>query len=240
MNRASKLFTTYDSWNKAYYNPNIFYAIKIKNELIPFKNKTDKGVFIYGVGYKKINKLKIIDVPVIDSRTNLTEYLNLYGEKCLYFGLTSQILGGNDCCWTSIQYEFQAMVYVGIDKWIDFVDKFNTLKSEIVKIYLDKYGVNPYLDMVQYTKNDVCVFRNGLFILKLNHFISYPFGRITPFLDVIKDDDALCNTNYFCKLNAKLDSDNDFPESVKDRLAFIFDESVALKYEQLLNYKFKQ
>ena len=59
MNIQNKVFTNYSDWQKAYHKNQNFNAITIDNELHPFETH-NKEVFVYGKGWNKIVKKKIV------------------------------------------------------------------------------------------------------------------------------------------------------------------------------------
>lgn len=232
----NKIFTNYSDWHRAYHKYTNFSAVEIDGILEPFENG-EKEVFIYGKGWKKLGKKKIVDVPVITDTTDLNEFLNGYGYKCLYYALTSQLLGSQDCCWTYIQAEFMSMIRVGINDWMDVLNKFNNLKKDIINISLNKWGINPYdYNKMQTSKGGRLFFREGVFAPTLKHSIA-GIIRCLPYLDAISDDDALYKTYYLCELNGdeSLLSDDNLPISVKDRITYLYNENVTAQYENLMN-----
>lgn len=236
MNIASKIFSEYTDWNEAFYKNESFNIVKIKDKFYPYKQGA-KEVFIYGVGYKRINKSKVIQTERLTELDEIKQYFDLYGADCLYYNLTNRLIGSNDCCWNAIQREFEAMVYVGFENWFAYIGGIDNLIKETTNIYLTKWWVNPYIDKVQTTKSGNVIFREDLFKIKLNHFVSYPFGRTLPFLDCIADDDRLSNTYLYCECGAKDLEQNKLPSSVKDRLTYLFNENVANEYERLMHLK---
>ena len=238
MNIQNKVFTNYSDWQKAYHKNQNFNAITIDNELHPFETH-NKEVFVYGKGWNKIVKKKIVEVPALSDNTNLNDYFIKYGENCLYYALTSQQLGSNDCCWKTIQNEFTAMVAIGIDKWLSVLERFHSLKAKIDIIYLNKWNIVPDNSKMQYTKGGVLLLNDNIFTLNFEHYISYPFLRCKPRLNPIKDDISLANTYFLCVLDANSEvylKDNEFDNtSVKQRLTMLFSEQIANEYEALMH-----
>lgn len=237
MNIQNKVFTNYSDWQKSYHKNENFNAITIDNELHPFETY-NKEISVYGKGWIKIGKKKIIEVPALTDNTNLNDYFINYGENCLYYALTSQQLGSNDCCWKTVQNEFTAMIAIGIDRWLNVLERFHNLKLKIDKIYLDKWNIVPDNSKMQYTKGGVLLLNNNIFTLNFEHYISYPF-RCKPQLNPIKDDVSLANTYFLCVLNADSEvyfKDNEFDNtSVKQRLTMLFSEQIANEYEALMH-----
>ena len=236
MNVASKIFSEYNDQNEASYKNEPFGIVKIKGNFYPC-GLNAKEVFIYGVGYKRIDKSKIIQTDRLTELDEIKQYFDLYGADCLYYNLTNKLIGNNDYCWNSIQREFEAMTYAGFINWFNYIGRINKLIAETTSIYLTKWGINPYVDKVQTTKNGNVIFRQDLFKIKLNHFVSYPFGRTLPFLDCIEDDSRLFNTYYYCECGETDLEKNKLPSSVKDRLTYLFNENVANEYELLMHLK---
>lgn len=91
---------------------------------------------------------------------------------------------------------------------------------------------------MQTIKNGNIVFRDKLFVGTLNHYLIYPF-KCLPHLDPIEDDNRLEHTYINCIGNGKWESlqetPNDFPESVKDRLTYLFGVEISLEYEALMH-----
>ena len=73
-----------------------FKAYKYKDEktkkitlypIIPSLYYSDKEIFIYGVGYKKIGR-SVVEVPVFDGDSEYwNEYIEKYGIYCLFYSI---------------------------------------------------------------------------------------------------------------------------------------------------------
>jgi hypothetical protein len=242
MNHQYKIFTNFSDWHKAYTKNVDFSAIKIDGVMQPFEKK-EKTVFVYGKGHTKINSKNVINVPSLTPQTDIKEYLQNFGPYCLYFALTGRLFNSNDCSYRDIENEFHAMLTVGIDVWIEFISKFHELFNLVNSIYQSKYGVNATNEVMQTTKQGTLLFRSGIYVPRLNHYIFYPF-KMLPTFDVIEDDKRLLHTYVCCELNKDYEhpnlKGNNFPESMKDRLSYLFNIEVATMYESLMNFGFEQ
>lgn len=55
--------------------------------IIPSLYYSDKEIFIYGVGYKKIGR-SVVEVPVFDGDSEYwNEYIEKYGIYCLFYSI---------------------------------------------------------------------------------------------------------------------------------------------------------
>jgi hypothetical protein len=237
MKLSYKIFSCFSDWHEAYLKDEPFKAVEIGGILRPIKYKTNT-VFIHGIGGKKFNKKDIVVVPQITEGINIQDYLDLYGKDCLFYTLTGRLINSNDCCYWEINAEFDCMLYFGVDKWIDYIDRVNKLIDVTKNIYIEKWGVNPYIDKVQTAKNKQCIFRQNIFKIKIKHFLR-GILRVKPYFDVIQDDLGLENTYKYLILDeplADIENDKNFPISMKDRLEYLFNEYVSNEYKSLMWY----
>ena len=56
------------------------------------------------------------------------------------------------------------MIAIGIDRWLNVLERFHNLKLKIDKIYLDKWNIVPDNSKMQYTKGGVLLLNNNSFL----------------------------------------------------------------------------
>jgi len=234
-NLQEQVFTSFSEWHSNYLKDEV-YCAKIDNEYYPLQyGIKDKDVFIYGVGRKKFLKKNVVKVEKMD---NVQSYLDKYGKHVTFFVLTNHLLNSRDCCYINLNNEFDVMLHIGVDKWIEFVSRYRKLFSDMNEVYKTKFGIVMEYDKMQTTNKGNIVFRDKIFVLSLTHYIFYPF-RCLPFLDCVSHDGLLENTYKSCVLGGNYDIDldkTDFPESVSDRLTYIFNSEISKEYENIMNY----
>jgi hypothetical protein len=161
-----------------------FYAIKYKGELHPFKDKNEKEIFIYGAGRIKIKKQSIVSVPLYSKKiSEWNTYLNEYGKRCLYYSLTGDYLGNQDCCMIRQQQEFGCIVKYGPEKFSQFALNFNAFQ----KIQRDVINALP----------DICLLYSKDMHITPRYSIVYSFLTCAPYMDAITDDKKLENTYIY-------------------------------------------
>jgi hypothetical protein len=237
MKLSYKIFSCFSDWHEVYLKDKPFKAVKIEGILKPivYNNNT---VFIYGTGHKKVKEKDIVVVPQITEGINIQDYLDLYGKDCLFYTLTGRLINSGDVCYRQINAEFDCMIYFGVDKWMDYINRVNKLINVTKNIYIEKWGINPYIDKIQTAKNKQYIFRQNIFKIKINHFLI-GILRVKPHFDVIQDDLGVENTYKYLILNeplADVENDINFPISMKDRLEYLFNDYVSNEYKSLMNY----
>lgn len=213
----------------------------------------DNEVFVSGIGYKKFGKTNKVIIPKFSGNVeDWDDYLNKYGQRCLFYSLTGHSLDSMDCCIYSGITEFYSILQCvgGIEHYQKFVDNVKAIQEIQKKVYKEKlsykteYGLNHFINGH--------LFRPSYHIM----IISTP-----PYLDAIDDDMKMEEyyRNYrhheireehpeytpvqICEIIDKefKEDDNDesdggiFPCSMKERIKFLFGEECERLYKEILD-----
>lgn len=123
-------------WHKHNVPQDIIPCLKYKGELYPLSRMGENEAFIYGVGWRKVNKAGTnrIDVPVYDGLlSHFKEYVEKYGKRIMFYSLTGYDLSSQDCVAYRAQMEFcvilQPKIYNDFGKYQQFVEDYHRLRE---------------------------------------------------------------------------------------------------------------
>ena len=213
-----------------------FFAIKVKKVLYPCTYQLsaksgDYRAFVRGTGWKKAKEAVIIPVYSGTTKDEFEAYLTTYGKECLYYSMTGYELNSNDCCaWHSTQ-EFQVLLSVGYDYMESFhaeISKINTLISNSIKNYLGVTEITRWIEVGDKFYSSTDFFEVRPCYSMMVYFLT------APHVDVINDDSKL--EKHFIALHKPTEIEmNNFPESMKDRIIFLFGKDVADLYHSIMS-----
>lgn len=207
-----------------------FYAIKNKGRLIPCSYQSDAKngkyeAFVRGDGWMKSKKAIEVPLPTGDYK----EYLDKWGEYCLFYGITGFQRHSNDCVVWAADQEFSVALQVGLDYVKQIVSEIHSLNETIRNIVFEKHGVDILCEAMQYTNDKKLVWKN-LFKVK-PHYSLIGYCLCAPHIDPVSDDDKLWK--HFIEVEG-IENEDKFPVSVKDRMTYLFSEDVATRYEKIM------
>lgn len=223
-----------------------------KTELYPMKDKDDKEVFIYGQGWKRVNKKSIVDVPHFSWEVeDWNKYIEDYGRRCLFFSLTGEDLKSPDASVWMCRKEFESID--DIEKFTRFMLKLDELQKAQIPILEDYKGkVNfPYNfveDHIIEPSYDLGgKIGDGSFLDRVANIILIGV-HLDPMTDERKmrsvyyklrmkeinpDTDDLFTTAK--EIDEELANDKLWPTSIKDQMLKLYGEKVTALYEELLD-----
>ena len=176
---------------------------------------------------------------------SVTEYQLRRLRKGEYHDDVLLALIGGDSNWLwrnthlrPILREWCILVNVGYDRWKEYLKLYHKTLDVHIKITEKKYGFTPYKNnnshyyigvggKKQHTSSTFIRF------MEIEFKTQIGFGCwCLPYLDVVRDDDALISTYNALKENFS----QDFPVSMRERIAFLYSEELAENYEKLLKF----
>lgn len=247
----------YQQWHKRPDSFETFKATRIKDEktgrtiLYPMSETDGNSVFIYGQGWKKVNKKNIIDVPYFSGNVeDWDNYIEHYGKRCLFFSLTGEDLNSSDAAVWMARKEFAAID--DIRKHTKFMVKLHELQKVQTPI------IESYKERVDYP----------LYLVKENLFEpSYDLGGkigdgsledrlasrilIGAHLDPMADERKMRSLYYKLRMKelhpdtdtlfdtaeeveAELANDKLWPVSIEDQMLKLYGPKVTSLYKELL------
>lgn len=247
----------YQQWHKRTDSFETFKAARIKDEksgqtvLYPMSNTDGNSVFIYGQGWKKVNKKNIIDVPYFSGNVeDWDNYIGHYGKRCLFFSLTGEDLNSQDAAVWMARKEFDAID--DIRKHTEFMVKLHELQevqTPILESYKDRVNYSLYLvkdNLIEPSYDLGGKIGDGSFE---DHLASHIIisAHVDPMADELKmrslyyqmrmkelhpDTDTLFDTSK--EVRAELRNDKLWPVSVEDQMMKLYGPKVTSLYKELL------
>jgi hypothetical protein len=223
-------------------------------------NPDSKGkTFIRGIGWVKLKKVK--EIPVYDNTyEGWDKYLNEYGKHCLYYSITGGDLNDWDCCTDKQRQEFNSILFVDIDNYVEFTDAWKRL-NEIQRSVLEKYETTkndfftnkyyfkpsynlagcfylPYYPNMDVVADDQKLFEAYSYITEEKYKQSdskYMELRNKPIKDMTDAEEDYCiEFSKKCNLFVR-EKLNSFTECMKDRISIIYGEEATELYEKLMH-----
>lgn len=215
---------------------------KFKDKLYPvdYQEINSKGkveFFIHREGWVKGKKPIWIDRFKGETYNDLINYSREYGENILFYSLTNTTLTDQDCVMHAARQEFKSALWIcEFDYLFRFNDEVKRLNHMIENRYKKLYGANvllKYSTKINDGKSDFqYIFKDKLFFVK-PHFSLMAYVITAPHIDPVSDDDKLWK--HWVNVKRNNQSDDEFPVSVKDRLAFLLGRDVSVEYERIMN-----
>lgn len=194
-----------------------FKAVRCKNEFgnyvyYPLIVGTDNDAFISGIGWIKLAKRKVYDIPVYDGQSeHWDSYLEKYGHRCLYYSIAGRDLCCFDAAQTSMKDEFEAINSVGAIGYPQYVKKFkriNDIQMEVLHS-VSKYVVEKLL------------FRPDFRLLKSTVLLP----------DTLSDDEKLEVAYRRLNFNKKFKEHKEYSEYIRlERISNDYEEELRKKY----------
>lgn len=168
-----------------------FKAYKYKDKetkeitLYPIIDKECNEVFIHGVGWKKIGKSKLVEIPVFDrEEDHWNDYIEKYGVYCLYYSLEGDGYNFNDCAKLPQATEIRSILYTGAKGYAEFMRLYHRL-NEIQRNVIEE----KYLADITYNRCAVVDFKDYIFAPL--YYLEYTFIPTNYQPDILKDDERL-------------------------------------------------
>lgn len=211
-----------------------FKAIKVNGEFHPCTYQSDAKNGKYEAfvsGWKKAKKAYDIPLFAGTGKEEFESYLATWGKYCLFYSITGYPLDSGDCVVWAAKQEFMVLLSVGYDYVKSMYDRLIAINDKIIEATKKQLGVAEITYWMDTPKGLVTA--NKLFLVKPHYSIAV-YLLTAPHIDPISDDDKLWK--HFIETYKPTEQEMDsFPDSVKDRLTFLFGEDVSQMYEAILN-----